>query len=81
MLNYDFLEKGLAIVSQPHFVHDFSRKTFSCFYLLTGQISLSDCLYFLKYGLYVYCNLFPRLQRHKFQSLFFNLNFELYLSN
>ena len=31
MLNYDFLEKGLAIVSQPHFVHDFSRKTFLMF--------------------------------------------------
>ena len=28
MLNFDFLEKGLEIVFPPHFVYDFSRKTF-----------------------------------------------------
>ena len=28
MLNFDFLEKGLGIVSPPHFVYDFSRKMF-----------------------------------------------------
>ena len=28
MLKFDFLEKGLGIVSQPHFVHNFSRKMF-----------------------------------------------------
>ena len=26
MLNFDFLEKGLGVVSLPHFVYDFSRK-------------------------------------------------------
>ena len=26
MLNFGFLEKGLGIVSPPHFVYDFSRK-------------------------------------------------------
>ena len=26
MLNFDILEKGLEIVSTPHFVNDFSRK-------------------------------------------------------
>ena len=26
MVNFDFLEKGLGIVSPPHFVNDFSRK-------------------------------------------------------
>ena len=26
MLNFDFLEKGLGIVSPPHFLYDFSRK-------------------------------------------------------
>ena len=25
MLNFDFLKKGLGLVSQPHFVYDFSR--------------------------------------------------------
>ena len=28
MLKIDFLEKGLGIVSLPHFVYDFSRKMF-----------------------------------------------------
>ena len=31
MLNFDCLEKGLRIVSQPYFVYDFSRKTFLYF--------------------------------------------------
>ena len=50
MLNFDFLEKGLGIVSSLHFVHDFSKKKdFSCYVLLTDQTSLPDCLYFLRY--------------------------------
>ena len=28
MLNFDFSEKGLGLVSPPHFVYDFSRKMF-----------------------------------------------------
>ena len=28
MLNFDFLVKGLGIVSPPHFLYDFSRKIF-----------------------------------------------------
>ena len=32
MLNFDFLEKGLGIVSPPHFVYDISRKTFHMLY-------------------------------------------------
>ena len=47
MLNFEFLEKGLGIVSPPHFVFDFSRKIFPI--LLTDQISLPDYLYFLRY--------------------------------
>ena len=38
MLNFTFSEKVLGLVYPPHFVHD-----------LTDQISLSDCLYFLRY--------------------------------
>ena len=49
MLNFDFLEKGLGIVSLLHFVYDFSRKMFLIYTLLTVQISLPDCLYFLRY--------------------------------
>ena len=32
MFNFDFLEKGLGIVSPPHFVCDFSRKVFTMLY-------------------------------------------------
>ena len=49
MLNFNFLKKGLGIVSPPHFVYDFQEKCFSSFTLLTDQISLPDCLYFLRY--------------------------------
>ena len=28
MLNFHFSEKGLGLVSPPHFMYDFSRKTF-----------------------------------------------------
>ena len=28
MLNFDFLDKGLGIVSPPHFVNDFSTKMY-----------------------------------------------------
>ena len=31
-LNFDFLEKGLGIVSPPYFVYDFSRKMFLMLY-------------------------------------------------
>ena len=49
MLNFNFLEKGLGLVSPLHFVYDFSRKMFHILHsinLLTDQISLADCLYF-----------------------------------
>ena len=49
MLNFDFLKKGQGIVSPPHSVYDFSTKIMLCYILLTDQMSLSDCLYFLKY--------------------------------
>ena len=44
MLNFNFSEKGLGLVSPPNFGNDFS-----CYILLTDQILLSDCLYFLRY--------------------------------
>ena len=49
MLYLDFLDKGLGIVSPPHFVYDFSTKCSSWYILSTDQISLSDCLYLLRY--------------------------------
>ena len=49
MLNLDFSEKGLGTVFPPHFVYDFSRKMFLMLYSITDQISLSDCLYFVRY--------------------------------
>ena len=49
MLNFGFLDKGLGIISPAHFVYDFSTKNYSYYILLTAQISLSGCLYFLGY--------------------------------
>ena len=49
MLNINFSENGLGLVSLPHFVYDFPKKCFSCYILLTDQISLSDGLYFSRY--------------------------------
>ena len=49
MLNFNFSEKVLGLVTPPHFAYDFSRKNFSCFILLTDHISLPDCLYFSRY--------------------------------
>ena len=46
MLSFNFSEKGLGWVSQPHFVYDFSRKMSPMLHSITDQISLSDCLYF-----------------------------------
>ena len=36
MLNLVFLEKGLGIVSPPHYVYDFSRKIFLMLYFING---------------------------------------------
>ena len=51
MLNHDYLQKGLGIVSLPHFLYDFQEQCFSCYILLTDQISLPDCLDLLSYWL------------------------------
>ena len=48
MLDFDFLEKGLRIVSLAYFLYDFSKKSVS-HVILTDQISMSDCFYFLRY--------------------------------
>ena len=40
MLNFDFLDKGLEIVSPAHFEYGFSKKCSSCYILLTDQILL-----------------------------------------
>ena len=49
MLNFNFLDKGLGIASPAHFVYDFQQKYSLCYVLLTDQIALSGCLYFLRY--------------------------------
>ena len=41
MLNFDFLEKGLGIVSPPHFVYDFSSYMFLMLYSINGPNFIS----------------------------------------
>ena len=38
MLNFDFLEKGLEIVSSQHLVYDFSRKMFLVLYSINPSL-------------------------------------------
>ena len=45
--NFDFLDKGLGIVSPTHFAHEFSTEMLLLY--STDQISLPGCLYFLRY--------------------------------
>ena len=49
MFNINFLEKDLRLVAPPHIVYDFQESYFSFCILFTDQVSLSDCLYFLRY--------------------------------
>ena len=37
MLNFDFLDKGLGIVSPAHFMYDFSTKMFLMLYSINWQ--------------------------------------------
>ena len=59
MLNFDFLEKGLEIISPRHFAYDILRKMFlACYIVLTDQNSLPDCLNFLTYRVMYVLQLF-----------------------
>ena len=51
MLDFDILENGLGIVSPPHFASDLciKKKCLPCYIVLTDQISLFGCPYFLRY--------------------------------
>ena len=49
MFSFDFFDKGLKIVSPAHFVCDFSIEMFFMLFSLTDQISVPNCLYFLRY--------------------------------
>ena len=42
--------RSLEIFSLPHFLHDFWKKHFCCYILITDQISLSGCLYLWDIG-------------------------------
>ena len=55
MLNFDFLKKGLEIITPSHFVYMiFQKKNVSCYALLTDQMPFPD--YYCFFGQYVYCN-------------------------
>ena len=41
MLNFDFLDKGLGIVSPAHFVHDFSTQMFLMLYSINWPNSIA----------------------------------------
>ena len=70
MLNFDFSKNSLGLVSTSYLFLIFQEKYFSCYVLLTDQISdflkFSDSLYFWVIWQYMYCNyLLSSLWRHK----------------
>ena len=67
------LKKGLGVVSPPHFPYDFQEKYFSSYILLTTQIFLSDCLYFIE----IFRKTCAAIFRYQFCDV---INFEIYLS-
>ena len=58
MLNFHFLDKGLGIVSPAHFVYMIFQQNSSCYFLLTDQILLPFCHYFLRYWVIYVLQLF-----------------------
>ena len=64
MINFNFSQKGLGLVTSPHFGYDFSRKIF-----LMLQLTRFHCRIAFtsqNIGQYVYYNcLLTRLGRHK----------------
>ena len=45
MLNFEFLEKGLGIVSPPHFVYEFSRIMFlKLYFRISGNLVIKSKL-------------------------------------
>ena len=68
MLNFDFLDKGLGILSPVHFVYDFLTKVFLMLYFINLPnfiARLPLLLEILSNMQYVYCNsLLTRLLRH-----------------
>ena len=60
-------KSDLELVSCFIFCTIFKEKYFSCYILLSDKISLPGCLYFVRFGHYLYCNcLFTKLWRHTF---------------
>ena len=49
MLNFDFAEKILGLVSRAHFVYGFSRKMFLMLHSINLPKLIAYCLYFLRY--------------------------------
>ena len=56
MLNFDFLEKDVGLVSPPHFGYDFSRKMFLILYSIKGPNFIVIAFTSRDIGQYVYYN-------------------------
>ena len=61
MLNFNFPEKDLRLVSPPHFVYDFSRMFLMLYSINSDQILLFDYLYFSTYWAICILQLFVNL--------------------
>ena len=66
MLNFDFLEKHLEIVSQPHFVYDLLRKMF----LMLYSINCSNLIACLSLLLEIMVNICTRIEKQPSTGVF-----------
>ena len=69
-LNFDFSEKGLGIVSPPHFVYDFSRKMF----LMSSSINWPNFITWLLLLLRILVNMLLQLFANQVVTLNFEIN-------
>ena len=80
MLNFDILEKGLEIVSPPHFVSDFSRKMFPMSYSIKWPTFIVWLLLRLEtLDNVCFSCLFSRLWCHKFWNQSYLCNHAVFL--
>ena len=63
------MERGPKLVLLPHFLYNFVEKYLSRYILLIELVSLSGCLYFVRYWTICLLQLFiNQVSRHEFQN-------------
>ena len=76
------MSRPLELVSLPRFPHNFWKKYFCCYTLLTDEMLLSGYLYFMRYwAIYVLQLFVNQVVKSWILNLTLNFGFWIYLSN